>query len=65
MWTRIIVAIIAIPFILVPIYLGGIWGVLLLLALGLLAGWEFFYMMGVGAIVQHAGLAWSGCRPSH
>ncbi len=60
MWTRIIVAIIAIPFILVPIYLGGIWGVLLLLALGLLAGWEFFHMMGVGGYrpARWIGLVW-------
>ena len=60
MSTRIIVALIAIPIILIPIYIGGIWGVLLLLTLGLLAGWEFFYMMRVGGYhpARWLGMIW-------
>ncbi|MCB9139529.1 MAG: phosphatidate cytidylyltransferase [Caldilineaceae bacterium] len=57
---RLIAALIALPFALLFVYLGGVWGALLLLILGLVAGWEFFHMMTVGGYhpARWAGLPW-------
>lgn len=57
---RILVAIIAIPIVLIPIYIGGIWGVLLLVAVAVLAGFEFYDMMEQGGYhpARWLGLIW-------
>lgn len=57
---RIIVAFIAIPIVLTPIYLGGIWGVLLLVTIAVLAGLEFYDMMKAGGYrpARWLGLIW-------
>jgi len=57
---RIIVALIAIPIVLIPIYIGGIWGVLLLVTIAVLAGFEFYDMMEQGGYrpARWLGLIW-------
>jgi len=45
MSTRIIVGLTALPVVLIPIWLGGIWAVLLFVLVGLLGGYEFYNLM--------------------
>jgi phosphatidate cytidylyltransferase len=46
--TRIIAALIAIPIVVIPIYLGGIWGLLLGVVITVLGSLEMFYMLRAG-----------------
>jgi phosphatidate cytidylyltransferase len=46
--TRIIAAFIAIPIVLIPIYLGGIWGLALGIAITIVGSMEMFHMLRVG-----------------
>ena len=48
MRTRIIAALIAIPIVVIPIYLGGIWGLLLGVVITVLGSLEMFYMLRAG-----------------
>lgn len=48
MRTRIIAAFVAIPIVLIPIYLGGFWGLLLGVTITILGSLEMFYMLRVG-----------------
>ncbi|MBK8049457.1 MAG: phosphatidate cytidylyltransferase [Anaerolineales bacterium] len=48
MRTRIIAALIAIPIVVIPIYLGGIWGLALGVVITVLSSLEMFYMLRVG-----------------
>jgi len=45
MSTRIIVGLTALPVVLIPMWLGGIWAVLLFVLVGLLGGYEFYNLM--------------------
>lgn len=71
MSTRIIVGLIAIPFVLAPIWFGGVWCALLIVAVTSAAGYEFYAMMDVGDYHPAAwlGLPWmvavalAGWRP--
>lgn len=71
MSTRIIVGLIALPFVLAPIWFGGVWCALLIVAIVLAAGYEFYTMMAEGDYhpVAWLGLPWmaavalTGWRP--
>jgi phosphatidate cytidylyltransferase len=58
--TRIIVGVIAVPFVLVPIWLGGVWCALLIVVIGLAGGYEFYQMMEIGGYhpAPWLGLPW-------
>lgn len=60
MTTRIIVGLIALPLVLAPIWFGGIWCLLLLLAVALAGGVEFFSLLDDGGFrpLRWLGLAW-------
>jgi phosphatidate cytidylyltransferase len=60
--TRIIVGLIALPLVLIPIWLGGVWCVALLLLVGLAGGDELYGMMEKGGYRPNRwlGLAWLG-----
>jgi phosphatidate cytidylyltransferase len=60
MKTRIIVAVVAIPVVLTPIYLGGLWSVLLFTLIGLVGGYEFYVLMDAGGYrpLRWLGLVW-------
>lgn len=60
MITRIIAALIALPLVLIPIYLGGVWFALLILAGALLAGFEFYNLLEKGEYhpLRWIGLTW-------
>ena len=45
---RIIVGLLALPAVLIPIWLGGIWTVILFLLVGLFGGLEFYHLMNIG-----------------
>ena len=57
---RIIVGLIALPAVLIPIWLGDIWLALFLLLVGIGGGWEFYRMMQIGGYEPHRrlGLGW-------
>ena len=57
MRTRIIAAFIAIPIVLIPIYLGGIWGLALGVAITIVGSLELFHMLRVGG---YHPIAWIG-----
>jgi phosphatidate cytidylyltransferase len=59
---RLIVSLIALPFVLLPIWLGGIWVALLIVTIALAAGWEFYGLMEIGGYrpVYWLGLLWLG-----
>jgi len=61
MTTRIVVALVALPFVLIPIYLGGIWSVALFLVVALIGGHEFYNMLDVGGYfpARWLGLIWT------
>ncbi len=61
MRTRLIAAFIAIPIVLIPIYLGGFWGVLLGLAVTTIGTLEMFYMLRAGGYnpARYIGVAWA------
>lgn len=58
--TRIVVALLGLPFIIIPVWLGGIWIQLLLVCVALLAGVEFFNLLKTGGYqpVTWIGLPW-------
>jgi len=58
--TRIRVGLIALPFVLAPIWVGGAWYALLIVAVALAGGYEFYGMMTVGDYrpVRWIGLPW-------
>jgi phosphatidate cytidylyltransferase len=60
MSTRIIAALIALPLVIIPIYLGGVWCTLLFLVVSLAAGLEFYNLMDVGGFhpIRSVGLVW-------
>ncbi len=60
MTTRIIAALVALPLVIVPVYLGGIWCTLLFVAVTLLAGHEFYNMMAAGGYypMRWVGFVW-------
>jgi len=55
--TRIIVGLIALPFVLAPIWFGGVWCALLIVAITAVAGYEFYGLMEVG---NYHPAAWLG-----
>jgi phosphatidate cytidylyltransferase len=55
--TRIVVGLIALPFVLVPIWLGGLWSLLLFLVIAVGAGYEFYALLAHG---DHRPAAWIG-----
>lgn len=57
MATRIIAALVALPLVILPIYLGGVWCTLLIVAVALIAGYEFYNLMQAGG---YAPLRWIG-----
>lgn len=61
MRTRIIAALIAIPIVVIPIYLGGIWGLLLGVIITVLGSLEMFYMLRAGGYNPSAwiGVPWA------
>ena len=61
MRTRIIAALIAIPIVLIPIYLGGIWGLALGIAITIVGSMEMFHMLRVGGYhpVPLIGVPWA------
>ena len=71
MSTRIIAALIALPLVIIPIYLGGVWCTLLFVAVGVAAVLEFYNMMDIGDYypLRWIGVPWlaalvlSGWRP--
>lgn len=71
MRTRILVGLAALPFVLLPLWLGGIWSALLVLVLALAGGNEFFLLMQQGGYrpAYWLGMGWlvlmigSGWRP--
>ncbi len=73
MITRIIAALLAIPLVIIPIYLGGVWCTLLILAGGVVAGYEFYNLMDQGGYypIRWVGLTWialfalSGWQPDY
>lgn len=60
MTTRILAALIALPVVIVPIFLGGIWCALLFLTVSLVAGFEFYNLMDIGGYhpVRWVGFPW-------
>jgi phosphatidate cytidylyltransferase len=58
--TRILVALIAAPIVLAPIWFGGIWALLLVLVVAILGGIEFYNMMAQGDYhpARWLGLGW-------
>ncbi len=60
MITRLRVGLIALPFVLAPIWLGGIWSALLIVAIALAGGYEYYAMMQVGDYrpARWLGLPW-------
>jgi phosphatidate cytidylyltransferase len=60
MRTRIIVGLLALPVVLVPLWLGGLWSVALFLAVAVLGGLEFYQLMEAGGYrpSRWLGLAW-------
>ncbi len=60
MTTRIVVALIALPLVIVPIYLGGVWCTLLFLIAGFLGGYEFYNLMDTGGYApsRWIGITW-------
>lgn len=60
MTTRIVVALSLLPLVLAPIWLGGIWILLLVLCIASMAGYEFFGMMRKGALYPNLwlGILW-------
>jgi phosphatidate cytidylyltransferase len=71
MTTRIIAALIAVPVVILPVYLGGLWCTFLFLAVALAAGYEFYHLLEAGGYrpIRMVGLLWlvplvlSGWRP--
>ncbi len=57
---RLIVGLIALPFVLLPIWVGGAWSALLIVIIGLAVGWEFYELMETGGYrpVRWLGLPW-------
>ena len=72
MKTRIITALVALPFVLLPIWLGGVWCTALFVAVAVIAGLEFFYLMEIAGFYPNRwlGIAWlsmlalNGWRPA-
>ncbi len=64
---RIIVALIALPIVLIPIWLGGAWSFGLLLAIALLGAQEFYAMMEKGGYhpARELGLLWTALFVLH
>ncbi len=60
MKTRVLAALIALPLAVIPIWLGGIWCALLFLAVAIVAGLEFYNILGVAGFHPNlwVGLAW-------
>ena len=60
MTTRIVVGLVALPLVLVPVWLGGVWVLLLVLFIASLAGYEFFAMMRKGGFRPNMwlGISW-------
>lgn len=60
MITRIVVALVALPFIILPIWFGGIWFALLALVIALAGGYEFYTLLTVGGYhpALPLGLLW-------
>lgn len=58
--TRIIVGLIALPLVLAPLWFGGIWALLLILAVALFGGFEFFSLLDKGGYrpALWLGLVW-------
>ena len=71
MTTRILAALVALPLVIVPVYVGGVWCTLLFVAVALLAGFEFYNLMDTGDYrpMRWVGLVWlvplvlSGAQP--
>ena len=60
MKTRIITALVALPLVLLPIWLGGVWCTALFVAVAVIAGLEFFYLMEIAGFHPNRwlGIAW-------
>jgi phosphatidate cytidylyltransferase len=60
MTTRILVGLVAAPIVLIPLWLGGVWALLLILAVALIGGVEFYELMAHGgyAPARVLGLLW-------
>lgn len=60
MITRIVVALVTLPFIILPIWFGGIWFALLALIIALAGGYEFYKLLAVGGFrpALPIGLLW-------
>lgn len=60
MTTRIVVGLLALPLVLIPVWLGGVWVLLLVLCIASMAGYEFFIMMRKGGYQPNLwlGLPW-------
>jgi phosphatidate cytidylyltransferase len=58
--TRIVVALVTLPFVILPIWLGGIWFALLALVIALAGGYEFYTLLTVGGFrpALPIGLLW-------
>ena len=61
MRTRIIAALIAIPIFVIPIYLGGFWGLVLGIGVTILGSLELFYMLQAGGYhpLRIIGVPWA------
>jgi phosphatidate cytidylyltransferase len=57
---RIIVGLIALPAVLIPLWLGGVWAVALFLIIGINTGLEFYHLLQIGGYHPNRvlGLAW-------
>lgn len=62
MTTRIFVGLLAAPLVLAPLWFGGVWALLLILAVALLGGIEFYSLMAHGGYqpARGLGLVWLG-----
>ncbi len=60
MKTRIITALVALPLVLLPIWLGGVWCTALFVAVAVIAGLEFFYLMEIAGFHPTVGWGWRG-----
>jgi phosphatidate cytidylyltransferase len=60
MWTRILVGLVALPLVLIPLWLGGVWTVAVCLLIALLSGYEFYQMMRIDGYRPNVwlGLIW-------
>jgi phosphatidate cytidylyltransferase len=47
MWTRILVGLVALPLVVIPIWLGGIWAAALCVVVALISGYEFYTLMQI------------------